>query len=182
MQKMRSPLAALVLSISALAVPTHRGLVIAADPKGDEARDAALREGMKLLFAHAMETALKEFYEKAIRVLELNDPLEKGIYDTVLGSESRGTLVVKHSTVSITLMRPVHNQEFQKTLRDLGGNLDVVLTKVWTKSVKSETATVAIVEEVEGGVDIEQSTFVYDSKQGWRTLGTSVSLHRRQAK
>jgi len=60
--------------------------------------------------------------------------------------------------------------------------LDVVLTKIRTRNVKSETATVAIVEEVDGGFDVEQSSFVYDSKQGWRKVQTAVSSYRRPAK
>jgi hypothetical protein len=182
MQNIRCRVATLALWISALAFPTNRGHVIADNPKGDERREAALREGMTLLLSSAIESALKQAIEESMRTLELNDPIEKGIYFAALSSEHRGTALVRHSTASIVLMRPAYDRESQKTFKDSGGNLDVVLTKIRTRNVKSETATVAIVEEVEGGYDVEQSSFVYDSKQGWRKVETAVSSHRHPAK
>jgi hypothetical protein len=165
-----------------LAFPTSRGLVIADDPKGDESREAALREGMGLLLSKLIEEALTRTIEGSMRTLELNDSIEKGIYLAALSSEHPGPSLVTHSTVSIVLMRPVNSRESQKTLKDSSGQLDVVLTKILTKNVKSETATVAVIDEVEGGFDVEQSSFVYDSRQGWRKLATAVSSHRRSAK
>jgi hypothetical protein len=175
MQSMRCRVATLVLSMSAVAFPTNHGLVIADDPKGDESREGAMREAMTVLFSKALETGLKQSIEKSMRTLELNDPIGKGIYLAALSSEHQGPSIVRHSTASIVLMRPANNRESQKTLKDSGGTLDVVLTKIRTRNVKSETATVAIVEEVDGGFDVEQSSFVYDSKQGWRKVQTVVS-------
>jgi hypothetical protein len=187
MQSRRYRVATLVLSIAALAFFSNRGQMAAEDPKGDKRREAALREGMLLLFSKAIEEGLKQSMEDSIRVLQLNDPIEKGIYLEVLcsdgDSQAAGASAVEHCTASIVLMRPANNAESQETLTESSGNLDVVLTKIRARNIKSETATAVIIEEVEGGgARVEQSSFVYDSKQGWKRVQRALFSRRRPAK
>jgi hypothetical protein len=186
MQTLRCRVATMVLSISVLAFPASRGLVIADDPKGHESRDATLREGIRLMISSAIESSLKQAIEDSMRALELNDPIEKGIYVAALCSDGdgdhHGSPIVGRCTASIVLMRPANNRESQKTLKHSSGDLDVALTKIRTRNVRSETATATIFGEVEGGFEVLQSSFVYDSKQGWKKVETTVSSQKRQAK